>query len=210
MRDPPPPFAGTVLTGMATVLELLIAGLFGYLLGAIPTGVLISSVVGAPDVRWSGSGHTGGLNVSRSAGIWAGVLTGVVDALLGLGAVAGASAVTDNPWAATAAGAMAVVGHNWSVFIHFRGGIGLSTLFGAIFYLSPMAALVMLVVLLPLWLMLIKLLHIHRARATILLTTAAGPLLWLLQLPWSSILLGVLGGAMVILKTLPDWNRRYD
>ncbi len=192
------------------MLDLLIAGILGYLLGAIPTGVLICRAIQAPDARWSGSGHTGGLNVSRSAGIWAGVLTGVVDALLGLGAVAGASALTDNPWAATAAGVMAVVGHNWSVFIRFRGGIGLSTLFGAIFYLSPVAAVVLLIVLLPMWLMLIKLLRVHRARATILLTTAVGPLLWLLQLLWPGILLGALGGAMVILKTLPDWNRQYD
>ncbi len=192
------------------MLDLLIAGILGYLLGAIPTGVLICRAIQAPDARWSGSGHTGGLNVSRSAGIWAGVLTGVVDALLGLGAVAGASVLTDNPWAATAAGVMAVVGHNWSVFIRFRGGIGLSTLFGAIFYLSPVAAVVLLIVLLPMWLMLIKLLRVHRARATILLTTAVGPLLWLLQLLWPGILLGALGGAMVILKTLPDWNRQYD
>ena len=192
------------------MLDLLIAGLLGYLLGATPTGVLICRAVQAPDARWRGSGHTGGLNVSRSAGIWAGVLTGVVDALLGLGAVAGASALTDNPWAATAAGVMAVVGHNWSVFIRFRGGIGLSTLFGAIFYLSPVAAVVLLIVLLPTWLMLIKLLRVHRARATILLTAAVGPLLWLLQLLWPGILLGALGGMMVILKTLPDWNRQYD
>lgn len=210
MPDPPSPLAGTVLTGMPKVFELLIAAVFGYLLGAIPTGVLITRAVGAPDARWSGSGHTGGLNVSRSAGIWAGVLTGVLDAFLGLGAVAGASALTDSPWAATAAGVMAIVGHNWSVFIRFRGGIGLSTLFGASFYLSPIAALVMLLVLLPLWLMLSKLLRVHRARATILLTTAVGPLLWLLQLPWPEILLGALGGVMVILKTLPDWNRQYD
>jgi glycerol-3-phosphate acyltransferase PlsY len=192
------------------MLDLLIAGLLGYLLGATPTGVLICRAVQAPDARWGGSGHTGGLNVSRSAGIWAGVLTGVVDALLGLGAVAGASALTDNPWAATAAGVMAIVGHNWSIFIRFRGGIGLSTLFGAIFYLSPVAAVVLLIVLLPMWLMLIKLLGVHRARATILLTTAVGPLLWLLQLLWPGILLGALGGVMVIFKTLPDWNRQYD
>ena len=195
---------------MAAVLDLLIAGLLGYLLGAIPTGVLICRAVQAPDARWSGSRHTGGLNVSRSAGIWAGVLTGIVDALLGLGAVAGALALIDKPWAGTAAGVMAVTGHNWSVFIRFRGGIGLSTLFGAIFYLSPVAALVLLIVLLPMWLMLIKLLHVHRAQATILLITTVGPLLWLSQQPWPCILLGALGGVMVILKTLPDWKRQYD
>ncbi len=192
------------------MILLLLAGVSGYLLGAVPTGVLVCQALGAPDPRWSGSGHTGGTNVARLATLWAGVLTGVVDALLGIGAVAGAALLTDNPWAATAAGVMAVVGHNWSVFIRFRGGIGLSTLFGGVLRFSPLPALGALIVLLPLWLILVKLLRVHRARATILATLTVGPLLWALDLPWPGVLLGALGGLVVILKTLPDWNRQYD
>jgi glycerol-3-phosphate acyltransferase PlsY len=191
------------------MIELLLAAVWGYLLGAVPTGVLVCKAVGAPDVRRSGSGHTGGLNVSRTAGLWAGVLTGVVDALLGVGAVAGAALLTDDPWAATAAGVMAVVGHNWSVLIRFGGGIGLSTLFGALLLRSPLSAVLALAILAILWVALIKLLHVHRARATILALLPAGPLLWVLAEPWSVVLLGVLGGLAVILKTLPDWGRQY-
>ncbi len=192
------------------MIELILAGALGYLLGAMPTGVLVSRALRGQDVREQGSGHTGGLNVSRVAGVWGGVLTGVVDTLLGVVAVAGAGLLADTPWAATAAGVMAIVGHNWSVFIRFGGGIGLSTLTGALLCLDPLRTLGALVGLVLFWLILVGLLHFHRARSTILAMALVGPLLWTLGFSPPGILLGVLGGAVVIIKTLPDWNRKYD
>ena len=114
-----------------------------------------------------------------------------------------------NPWAATAAGVMAVIGHDWSVYIHFDGGIGLAKFAGAMLCLSPLPTLIALGILVPSWLILMGLLQVHRARSTILVVAAVGPLLWALGLPKHGILLGVLGGAAVIIKTLPDWNRQY-
>jgi len=118
--------------------------------------------------------------------------------------------LTDNPWAAAVAGVMAVVGHDWSAYIRFGGGIGLSTLAGALLGVSPLATLGAAAVLALFWLILVRLLRAHRARATILTMATLGPLLWALDLPPQSILLGALGGAVIILKTLPDWNRQYD
>ena len=197
---------------MSTVsgaIQLLLAGVWGYLVGAVPTGVLVCQALQDTDVRQHGSGHTGGLNVSRAAGIWAGALTAIIDALLGAAAVAGATLMTENPWAATAAGAMAVTGHDWSIFIHFDGGIGLAKLSGAMLCLSPLSSLEALAILVPAWLILMGPLRVHRARSTILVMTVIGPLLWALGLPPPGILLGVLGGAVVIIKTIPDWNRQY-
>jgi glycerol-3-phosphate acyltransferase PlsY len=188
----------------------VLAAVVGYLLGAVPTGVLICRLAQAPDVRQSGSGHTGGLNVTRSAGLWAGALTAIGDALLGAAAVTFASLITANPWAAAAAGVLAVIGHNWSAFIRFGGGIGLATLTGVMLGFSPLPAIEAVGILLPFWLVLIKLLRVHRARATILVMSIIGPLLWAFGLPWTGILGGALGGVVVILKTLPDWNRRYE
>jgi glycerol-3-phosphate acyltransferase PlsY len=192
------------------MIELLLAGVWGYLLGAVPTGVLVCRAVRGADVRQHGSGHTGGLNVSRAVGMWPGALTAVVDALLGVAAVAGATLLTDDPWAATVAGVAAVVGHDWSVFIRFGGGIGLSTLGGALLFLAPLRTLGAAVALVLFWLVLIRLLRVHRARSTILAMVLVGPLLWVLGLPPHGILLGVLGGAVVIIKTIPDWDRKYE
>jgi glycerol-3-phosphate acyltransferase PlsY len=189
---------------MNPLLELLLAGAWGYLLGSVPTGVLVCRVMRAPDPRQEGSGHTGGLNVGRSAGFLGGALTAVVDTLLGAGAVAGALLLTGNPWAATAAGVMAVAGHNWSLFLRFEGGIGLSTLLGAMLAFAPLAAAGAFLVLLSLWLVMVRLLRIHRARATILAMVAVGPLLWLLGMPWPGVVMGTLGGLVVIVKTVVD------
>jgi glycerol-3-phosphate acyltransferase PlsY len=191
-------------------IELLLAGALGYLLGAVPTGVVICRVTEGTDVRHHGSGHTGGLNVSRAAGAWAGALTALGDAFLGAAAVAGAALLTANPWAATVAGALAVVGHDWSIFIGFDGGIGLAKLSGTLLCLSPLCALETIGILVPLWLLLTGLLHVHRARATIVAMITVGPLLWALSAPPQGILLGALGGVVVIIKTLPDWNRQYE
>ena len=191
------------------MIELFLAGVMGYLLGAVPTGVLICQVLRGADVRQQGSGHTGGLNVSRVAGFWGGALTAVGDALLGGAAVAGAGLMTDNPWAATVAGVMAVVGHDWSVFIRFGGGIGLSKLTGTLLCLDPLRTLGAIAGLALFWLILVKPLHIHRARSTILAMLVIGPLLWALGMPPHGILLGALGGLVVVVKTIPDWNRQY-
>jgi glycerol-3-phosphate acyltransferase PlsY len=194
------------------MMAILLAGVLGYLLGSVPTGVLVCRVMRGVDLREQGSGHTGGLNTFRTAGLGAGILTGVVDLLLGAGAVTGAALLTDDPWAATAAGVMAVVGHNWSIFIRFGGGIGLSSLAGALSYRSPLVTLETMVILLAFWLILVGLVRVHRARATIIAMVVAGPLFWALTgfdaaLP--DILLAVLGGVVIIVKTIPDWNRQY-
>ncbi len=191
------------------MIKLLLAGLLGYLLGAVPTGVIVCRVLRGEDVRQHGSSHTGGLNVSRLAGLGAGTLTAVTDFFLAAAAVTVTARFTDDPWATTAAGVMAVVGHNWSIFIRFGGGIGLSTLTGALLPLLPLHAFGALVASLIFWWILYKPLHIHRARATILAMIAIGPLLWALGFPPSGILLGILGGIVVIVKILPDWNRKY-
>jgi glycerol-3-phosphate acyltransferase PlsY len=104
---------------------------------------------------------------------------------------------------------MAVVGHNWSAFIRFGGGIGLSTLGGVLVRMSPFPALATVSILLLLWIVLVRLLLAHRARATVLMMAVLGPLLWSFGLPHQSILAGVLGGLAVGLKTLPDWHREY-
>ena len=191
------------------MIGLVLTGVVGYLLGSVPTGVLITRALRGVDVRQRGSGHTGGLNVSRTAGIWAGVATGVIDALLGAAAAGIAPLISDSAWATAPAGVMAVVGHNWSIFIGLAGGIGLSKLTGALLILYPLPTLGVLFVLILLWVALVRVLRLHRARATIAAVALIGPLLWILGVPAPGVLLGALGGAVVILKTLPDWNRQY-
>ena len=105
------------------IVQIILGALVGYTMGAIPVGYLVGRAYGV-DVRQHGSGRTGGTNVWRSAGITAAALTVVGDALKGLFAVLIARHYLGGEWAAAFAGMGAVVGHNWPIWLGFRGGAG--------------------------------------------------------------------------------------
>jgi glycerol-3-phosphate acyltransferase PlsY len=110
----------------------------GYLLGSIPTGVLVARRRGV-DLRTVGSGNIGATNVARALGRRAGVLVLVLDALKGLAAVLLALALRPSePWLA-GAGLAAVVGHLFPVWLRLQGGKGVATSVGVLLGLLPAA-----------------------------------------------------------------------
>ena len=116
---------------MSDFFTLILAALIGYLLGAIPFGFIFVKATKHVDLRDFGSGRTGGTNAFRAAGVPIGVLTSIFDVLKGacavwaVGALFGDSVSADwLPWIEVTAGVLSVVGHNWSVYIGWKGGAG--------------------------------------------------------------------------------------
>lgn len=124
-------------------IELAVALLVGYLIGAIPSGVLVGRLVGA-DPRSSGSGRTGTTNAIRTLGTGPAVAVALLDVAKGAAAVLVANAIGAGPWPGAIAGIAAVVGHVRSVFIGFGGGRGVATGAGAMVVLAPFAVLLAL------------------------------------------------------------------
>jgi glycerol-3-phosphate acyltransferase PlsY len=128
-------------------MTLAAAALLGYLLGAIPFGVIIGRLMGGPDLREHGSQRTGATNALRTLGAPAAALVFFLDVAKGVAAVLVARWLfAGDPmadWAAALAGFAAIVGHNWSVFIRFAGGRGVATSAGALGALSPLTILVL-------------------------------------------------------------------
>ena len=121
-------------------LELVIAVAAGYLIGAIPSGVLIGRLRGV-DPRESGSGRTGTTNAIRTLGPrWAAAVA-LLDVAKGVVAVVVGGLAGPEPWAGPLAGVAAVVGHVRSIFIGFGGGRGVATGAGAMLVLAPLAVL---------------------------------------------------------------------
>jgi glycerol-3-phosphate acyltransferase PlsY len=126
-----------------------LAVVVGYLLGAIPFGLLIGRLTRGIDIRAYGSHRTGATNALRTLGAGPAALVFLLDIGKGVAAVLIARFVLRGDsaslaeWAAAAAGFAAIVGHNWSVFIRFTGGRGVSTSTGALGAMAPWALLVM-------------------------------------------------------------------
>jgi len=139
-------------------LALLIAAFFGYLIGAIPVGVLVCRAFGV-DIRSIGSGRTGTTNAWRAAGLKAAIPTLLGDALKGAIAVwittqvymyvfpdpspmvpaDAAARLTVRQLCEALAGGLAIVGHNWSPFLGFKGGAGGITAAATTMMISPLA-----------------------------------------------------------------------
>jgi glycerol-3-phosphate acyltransferase PlsY len=118
---------------------ILFAG--AYLLGSLPFSFLVARWFGVKDVRTVGSGNVGATNVMRSAGALAGALAFLLDASKGaLAALAARAWLGPADPMVPVAGAVAVLGHMYPVWLGFRGGKGVATGAGAFLPLAPSAA----------------------------------------------------------------------
>src|SRR4030042_6231449 len=135
------------------IARYLASIIIGYLLGSIPFGLILAKRLADIDVREWGSGKVGATNVLRSAGRKVAILSGLMDIMKGAAAVLLAGLIIGKTYVAIGsfgfgplfgqvlAGIAAVAGHNWSIFLKFRGGSGGATFFGGWIALFPMAAI---------------------------------------------------------------------
>ena len=124
----------------------LIIGLVvcGYLLGAVPFGVVISKAMGLPDPRTVGSKNVGFTNVLRVSGKKAGTLTLIGD--MGKGWVMGfvATQLLQDEWAVLVVALAPFLGHLFSPFLGFKGGKGVATALGSVLGVAPLIGLLLL------------------------------------------------------------------
>ncbi len=130
------------------ILSYFIIAVTAYLLGSIPTGYLVARARGI-DIRAVGSGNIGAANAFRMLGKPAGILVLVVDGLKGFAACSWLADFVVQPFAVApdkiecvkiVAGIAAVLGHNYTCWLKFKGGKGIATSAGVYFALAPLVA----------------------------------------------------------------------
>ena len=132
-------------------MELFLICLVGYLIGSVPFAYVIGKVFFHTDVRKHGSGNLGGSNTGRVLGKKAGVAVMTLDLLKVTLVVFLAVCFGTHPWAVALGGFAAALGHCYPVFLRFRGGKAVATMYGFLFGLwvcggySPLAFFIPLV-----------------------------------------------------------------
>lgn len=154
--------------------QIAITILVAYLIGSIPSAYILVRLLKGVDIREYGSGNVGGSNAGTTLGLWAMFVIGIVDVFKG-GLVAWLvySPLDMGLGMAVIAGLTTTIGHNWSIFLGFNGGRGLSTIVGILTVLFPWGSLFFLVVTFVGW----------RLKST------AGSTVGLLGLPFLSLIL---------------------
>jgi glycerol-3-phosphate acyltransferase PlsY len=189
---------------------LLIIG--GYLIGSIPCGYLLGRLKGV-DLLQTGSGNIGATNAFRVLGrplgfvvFFCDIAKGFIPALIGNGfgpmwGVAGLAGV--------ATGLAAVVGHNWSVYLAFRGGRGAATGAGVVLALMPRVIALSLI----LWALIIILTgYVSLASVIATLSVPAFALIFRLtwNVQWVYFIYVVPAATMIILRHLPNMRRLWN
>jgi acyl phosphate:glycerol-3-phosphate acyltransferase len=133
------------------ILSYILTALGAYLLGSIPTGFLVAKAKGI-DIRSVGSGNIGATNAMRVLGKPAGIFVLLMDAAKGFAAVwlatlwLNGNSNADLQTLRVVAGIFAVLGHNYTCWLKFKGGKGIATTAGVYLALAPWALLVALAV----------------------------------------------------------------
>ena len=144
---------------MSTYEIFSISALGGYLLGSIPFGLVLCFLAGYGDIRKIGSGNIGATNVLRTGNKLLALLTVILDASkAGLAAYVAKTLAGDDTYelfgistnystmAALIAGTCAIFGHNFPIWLKFKGGKGVASAFGFVLVINPQIALLALLV----------------------------------------------------------------
>lgn len=187
------------MNGLPGVALLVV---IGYLIGALPFGLLVGRLAGGVDLREHGSGRIGATNALRTVGLAGAVATFLLDLGKGVAAVlvvrwlyqAGPAGSPD--WVAAAVGVAAIAGHIRSVFIGFRGGRGVATFAGAMLVTSPWTvAVVVPLVAIIVWRT--RIVSLGSLAGSLLAPLITAILVPLGHAAWAGVALGVGGAALV-------------
>ena len=115
-----------------------------YLLGSIPSAYILVHLVRGVDIRCVGTGNVGALNTFQQVGVWGALLVLLADAGKGALTVLASDWSAPGGWVLFLATLLVVAGHNWPVFLNFRGGKGAAVIFGISLAVVPWLTLIAL------------------------------------------------------------------
>ncbi len=191
------------MNGPAAAAAVAVAS---YLLGAFPSAYVYGKLVRRIDIRKHGSGNVGAANTFRVLGPAAGLVVLAADAAKGWAAVAVLAPRIAGPpmswWLAVLAGAAAIAGHNWTVFLRFRGGRGVATSAGVFLGLAPQA----LAAAVAAWVMTMlatRIVSVASMSGALVLVLA----LWLTRVPLAVMVFGAVAGSAVVVRHAANLKR---
>ena len=134
----------------------ILVSVAGFLIGGIPSGLLMGRLFGGADLRKTGSRNIGATNAFRVLGAMPALLTLICDLLKGYLPLLILKAVNPHQWLLICLGLAAIIGHDFSPYLKFKGGKGVATSLGVFLFFSPEAILISLIF----WIVVVALIRI--------------------------------------------------
>ncbi len=183
-------------------MDYFIIVAISYVIGSIPNGLIVGKFTKGVDIRQFGSKNIGATNVYRVLGPWPAFWVLVTDIAKGVAGVYIGKAILGAPPAALLGGIAAIAGHNWSLFLGFKGGRGVATALGVIAVLMPKVTAIVFVV----WAVIVFLTR-YVSLGSIVAAAIAPPLIWLFGERTEYLYFGLVAAAFVIVRHRPNIER---
>lgn len=190
------------MSNEVSLLHFVTGFLFGGICGSIPSGLWIVKALYGIDIREYGSKNIGTTNVFRTVGAKAAVLVLISDMLKGIIAVAAVHYIFNNPMLDVITALGALLGHNYSVFLKFKGGKGVATGLGLLVYLMPKVSLACF----GIWLILVLVTR-YVSLGSIVAAVFTPVMAWYFNYPVAYIIFGFIAGGFVVLRHKENINR---
>ncbi|MPL60331.1 Glycerol-3-phosphate acyltransferase [bioreactor metagenome] len=173
-----------------------------YLIGSIPNGLVVGRLVGGVDLRKFGSKNIGATNAFRVLGPWPALVVFLTDAAKGVAGVYLGGYLLGTPLALLAGGIASIAGHNWSIFLGFKGGRGVATGLGVIAMLSPKVTIVVFAI----WALIVYFTR-YVSLGSIVAAAFVPVMMWLFGEITEFLIFGIIAALFVIARHRPNIER---
>ena len=181
-----------------------------YFIGSLPTGYLVARIFRGVDIRTVGSGSIGATNVRRMMGQGWAVFVTLVDMLKGaLALLLTVESASSDPWLLSLSALAAVLGHNYPVWLRFRGGKGVATTYGTMFFIWPYNSFAIVLMSGALWYAVMTSTR-YVSLASMLSLLALPAFFWMLDAPLPFILLALLLALLAMFRHRSNVSRLLE
>lgn len=184
------------------ILHFLLGFVLGHVCGSVPSGLWLVQAFHGIDIRNYGSKNIGTTNVFRTVGPKTAVLVLIADAFKGIIAVGIMSYVFHNPLLDVVTALGALLGHNYSLFLGFKGGKGVATALGLLIFMMPKVAVASF----GIWLVCVLLTR-YVSLGSIMAAIFTPPLAWYLGYPSAYVIFSVVAAFFVVLRHKENIHR---
>ena len=181
-----------------------------YFIGSLPTGYLVARIFRGVDIRTVGSGSIGATNVRRLMGQGWAVFVTLVDMLKGaLALLLTVDSASSDPWLLSLSALAVVLGHNYPVWLRFRGGKGVATTYGTMFFIWPCNSFAIVLMSGALWYAVMTSTH-YVSLASLVSLLALPAFFWMLDAPLSFILLALILALLAMFRHRANVSRLLE
>jgi len=191
-------------------MKFLFGLILSYLIGSMPTAYIFGRLYKGIDIRQHGSGNVGATNVFRVLGKWPGTIVLILDIFKGFLVTVFVSSLLglESAWQLMGLALAVVSGHNWTIFLQFKGGKGIATSLGVLIGLTVQIASIRPVLLLTLLTWIFSFLFTGFVSLSSILASTVLPIAMVLtSQPFEIICLGVIFSIFVVIRHRPNIKR---